>query len=116
MFVKKKDKTAGRPVIIEIDGIKFKTSDGEKNKEIEKIAKLYPKRLNDIVVFMANHGIFDMFGDKTLDELENSLGTPMIRTDAKQIIYANHNLDTEHIISMEYAGDLEEFYNLVIDG
>lgn len=81
----------------------------------EALADAYQEKLPKIAAFMLED-IIETFGDMSEDALIAALGTPEIDLDRSVISYFDQTLDSSHIIEVEYGGELEEFYEVVIDG
>lgn len=83
----------------------------------ERVAELYPQRLEDIAAFLVREGICDCFGELTPDEIMDGLGVPRIDIGSQTVTYAEHAFDDVHIISFEYDDrELDGFMYLSIDG
>jgi len=104
--------------IITSNGITFIVKDVSKETKdrASKIAKIYPKKVKDIAAYMIKQGIFESYEEMPIKDLIDKLGSPTIDLNTQQISYTEHSLDDEHILSLEYNGDLERFSYFSIDG
>lgn len=110
------DKEAEEYVLLTA-GIKFTCEEVEEEyyKVAVKLAALYKEKLPEIAARISCD-VAGMYGKMTVDEVISKLGEPVIELDLNQIVYLDHGFDEEHIISVEYEGDLEEFTYVSIDG
>lgn len=101
----------------QINGIDFACEELQDEYEAwaARIADCYESRLPEIAEFMMED-ITQIYGDISQEELIQALGTPLIHLDMGTLTYLEHTLDDEHIIQMEFDGDLDEFFYLNIDG
>lgn len=101
----------------ELNGVHFICAEVLENypAKVAQIAGCYESRLSEIAEFMMDE-ITQLFGEMTESELVESLGKPTIDLDRETLSFLEQVLDDEHIIEMEYSGDLDQFYYLNIDG
>lgn len=98
-------------------GVKFTCEEVEEEYYAlaERFAALYKEKLPEIAARISDD-VAEMYEKMTVDEVISKLGAPVIELDLCQIVYLNHNFDEEHIISVEYEGELEKFTFVSVDG
>lgn len=60
--------------------------------------------------------IRDYYDELSFEQMVDNLGVPTIDIDRELILYYNHTLDSEHIISVEYNGILDGFIGVTVEG
>ena len=81
-----------------------------------EIAEVYDDKLLELADMILDEAE-DIFGEElTVDELADSLGTPLIDLDRETVTYLDHVLDDIHIIEVEYEGILDDLLGVSIDG
>ena len=68
------------------------------------IAANYKSNLSRIIEFM-HTDIQEMYGNISLEEIEEKLGKPMIDIDNGQVTYCEQTFDDIHIFSFEFLDD-----------
>jgi hypothetical protein len=65
-----------------------------------------------------DEGIISCYGKMKPAQLAAKLGKPIIKIDGQggTLSYCQHKLDADHIIDLEFAGALEKFFYVGIDG
>ena len=103
--------------ITEIDGIRFQCDEVEDGYEDEakSIANAYRERLPELVSYMLPE-LCGVYGELSAQQVMDALGTPEISLTMKVVSYLEHTLDACHIITVEFDGVLETFYEVVVDG
>ena len=103
---------------LEINDIRFVCETVEVGLEetASEVAKIYEGKLDDIVNFMLENGLLDVFGKLTSAEVIESLGKPTIDMNRCLISYLEQTFDDTHIIDVEYGGLLDELFYFNIDG
>ena len=101
-----------------IDGVGFVCENADKDTEsrAQAIAAAYRERFGELADFMLDEGIGEEYEGLTADRRKKALGKPVIDLDANTISYLDHKLDDDHIIEVEFDGELDEFLYLNIDG
>ena len=101
-----------------INDIRFVCDSAEDGLEdtATKIAAIYESKVVVIANYMLEKGLSDYFGDLYPGQVLASLGKPTIDLDRCLLMYLEQAFDDTHIIEIEYAGMLDEFYYLNIDG
>ena len=80
------------------------------------IATNYKSNLSRIIEFM-HTDIQEMYGNISLEEIEEKLGKPMIDIDNGQVTYCEQTFDDIHIFSFEFLDDeFNEMQYFSIDG
>jgi len=89
----------------------------------EDLVKKYANNLDKIVGFMLNSNVFNnesgIYKNVSKEKLLKSLNDPCFRLTSNkhcEIIYYNHTLDKENIISFEVGGVYEKLAYLSING
>ena len=101
----------------EINKVRFiceEVQDGYEDTARE-IAEVYDDKLAELAEFILAD-VEDIFGDITVEEVMDSLGTPEIDLDRETVTYLEQKLDDMHIIEVEYEGILEDFLGVSLDG
>lgn len=100
-----------------IDSVEFICEEVQEGYEetAREIAEVYEDKLPELAEFILAD-IGDIFGDITVQELAEALGTPQIDLDRETVTYLDHTLDDTHIIDVEYEGILEELLEVSING
>ena len=101
-----------------IDGVGFVCESADKDTEsrARAVAKAYHERFEELADFMLAEGLSEVYGEMTAEKLKKALGKPVIDLGADTISYLDHKLDDDHIIEVEFDGELDEFLYLSIDG
>lgn len=109
--------------IAEVDGFKIEISEkyfsDEKVAFAEKLIASYPTKAPDLAKFCMESECFEAcYPDETVDTIMEKLHLPDIRIDnvGGVLTYYNHELDEEHIIDVEFAGLMNSFLSVGIDG
>ena len=81
----------------------------------KELSVAYKTKVSKLINYLYDelNPIYDNISDSNIIQ---KLGTPIIDLDKKSIIYFEHTLDNQHIISVEFGGIIDKFYNIVIDG
>ncbi len=102
--------------LAELDGIEFTCE--EPSEECEALARVlagrYEERLPDLAEFILEEA-GGIFGPLTAEELTIHLGKPQIDLDRSCVTYLEQDLD-DHILEVEFEGELEEFLYFTMDG
>jgi hypothetical protein len=88
-------------------------------KLAETVLAAYAARAPVIARYLArDEGIISCYGKMTPAQLAAKMGKPIIKIDENGGIlsYCQHKLDGDHIIDLEFAGALEKFLYVSIDG
>ena len=100
-----------------IDSVEFICEEVQKDYEdvAREIAEVYEDKLPELADFiLADVG--DIFGDITVEDVMEALGTPLIDLDRETVTYTDHKLDDMHIIEVEYEGILDDLLGVSVDG
>lgn len=103
--------------VTELNGVEFVCEEPQDGYEEEawKLSKLYFEKLPEMIDFMLP-ALQQVYGEIDQSKLPRLLGKPTINLTTYQIMYMEHTLDADHIISFEYGDDFEEFFYFDIDG
>ena len=103
---------------MEVNGIRFicETIKDGLEETVAILANAYENRVGDIVNYMIENGLSDIFGELHFEQVVTSLGKVTIDLDRKLIMYLEQTFDYTHIIEVEYGGVLDEFFYFNIDG
>ena len=90
--------------------------DEDCRKQADAVRKAYNEHVRDIAqVIYDETGEF--FGVSDVDEVIAKLARPQIYPDNGQVVYCEHTLDNEHIITFEYsADDFSDIEYVAVDG
>ena len=88
----------------------------DSDEEARHFAKLYAEKLDEIAAFIISESIEDCYGPQTVESVKANLGMPEIEPEQCMINYLEHTFDEEHIIGIEYDGDMEKFLYMSLDG
>ena len=102
--------------LAELDGIEFlcETPSEELEELAKNLAACYEDRLPDLAEFMLEE-LDGVYGPMTTEEFIAQLGTAQIDLDRSCVVYLEHDFD-DHILEVEFEGELEEFLILTMDG
>ena len=78
-----------------------------------ELAEAYQAKYPQIVAFV-QRGVSGLYGDIPAKVLEQSLGMPLIDLDWNAIMYLEHTLDKTHAIEVEFGGDFDQLYQVII--
>lgn len=87
--------------------------------KVEKIIKIYPRKLEEIAKFCKNSECFrTCYPNETVESIVKKLNKPVLRVFGEDgmLTYCEHDFDEEHILDIEFDGLLEEFTYVRIDG
>lgn len=102
--------------LAELDGMEFICE--KPSEEYEKLAKTladcYEDRLPDLAEFMLEE-LDGVYGALTAEEFISQLGRPQFDLDRSCVCYLEHDFD-DHILEVEFEGELEEFLIFTMDG
>ncbi|MGN1107722.1 MAG: hypothetical protein ACI4RH_13845 [Huintestinicola sp.] len=83
----------------------------------QKVADIYPQKIDEIIEFLIDEGITDYFGELSEDDIKNALGKPLINIGNQSVSYLEHTLDDVHTIDFEYGdSEFDDFMDMTIDG
>lgn len=104
---------------LEIGDIVFRWEEepeGDYENQAKIISENYKSNLSGIIEFMYTD-IQEMYGNISLEEIEEKLGRPMIDMDNGQVTYCEQTFDDVHIFSFEFLDDeFSEMQYFSIDG
>ena len=89
--------------VTELQGIRFccqQVKPGHE-KRVTELAEAYQAK-------------YPLYGDIPAKVLEQSLGMPLIDLDWNTIMYLEHTLDKTHAIEVEFGGDFDQLYQVII--
>ena len=100
-----------------IDSVEFICEEVQEGYEetAREIAEVYEDKLPELAEFILDD-VGDIFGDITVQEVMDALGTPQIDLDRETVTYLDHRLDDIHIIEVEYEGILDDLLGVSVDG
>jgi len=99
-----------------IDGVEFSCEEeSASEEEARRLAQCYHENLPKILDFLFSE-LEEVYGKLDREKLPDVLGRPRIDLDTFQVLYLDHSLDGEHIISFEFGDGFESMENLSIDG
>lgn len=107
--------------IAEIEGYKIEISEAvfseEKIAFVEALLEIYPTKVYDLAQFCKN-SFESFYPDETVESIVEKLHLPIIRIDeiGGRFIYCHHELDSDHIIDVEFIGLMDSFFSVNIDG
>lgn len=106
-----------RAYTAEINKVRFICEEVQEDYEdtARDIAEVYEDKLPELADFILSD-VGDIFGDITVEDVEDALGTPLIDLDRETVTYTDHTLDDMHIIEVEYEGILDDFLGVSVDG
>ena len=102
--------------LAELDGMEFicEEPSEEYEEQAKALAACYEERLTDLSEFMLEE-LDGVYGLLTADEFASGLGRPQFDLDRNCVTFLEHDFD-DHILEVEYEGQLEEFLILTMDG
>lgn len=102
--------------LAEQDGIEFLCEEPapEYTAWMERLAERYKERLPELAAFMLEE-LDGIYGPLTAEEFIPQLGRPQIDLERSAVRYLEHDFD-DHILEVEFEGDLEEFLYFAMDG
>ena len=100
-------KDMARKIIVEGENITEQDLIKYENEYIKKEPDVIEKLLPEIEI---------MWGKIDKSKLVEQLGEPHIDLDTCEISYPNNSFDNEHIILIEYSGEMSKFFNVSIEG
>ena len=102
--------------LAERNGIEFLCEEPvpEYTEEAGRLAECYAERLPELAAFMLEE-LNGVYGPLTVEEFIARLGRPQIDLDANVVRFLEHDFD-DHILGVEFEGELEEFLDFSMDG
>ncbi len=102
--------------LAELNGVKFLCEEPseELTEWAEILAANYKERLPVLAAFMRKE-LDGVYGPLTAEELAAGLGRPQIDLERSCVTYLDQKFD-DHILEVEFEGDLETFLYLSTDG
>jgi len=102
--------------LAELDELEFICEEPSEECEAQAkaLAVCYEERLPDLAAFMLEE-MDGVLGPLTAEELTAHLGKPQIDLDRSCVTYLEQDLD-DHILEVEFEGELEEFLYFTMDG
>ena len=100
-----------------IDSVEFICEEVQEGYEdtARDIAEVYEDKLPELAEFILSD-VGDIFGDITVQDVMEALGTPQVDLDRETVTYTDHTLDDIHIIEVEYEGILDDLLGVSVDG
>ncbi len=102
--------------VAELDGAAFLCE--EPSEECEEMAKTLAvrckKRMMALAEFMLDE-LDGIYGNLEVETFIERLGKPQIDLERGCVAFLEHDFD-DHILEVEYRGELEEFLSLTMDG
>lgn len=106
-----------------INGIEICINDEQMTDEVlsltERVLSEYPKKIFVIADYLSkNERFMTFYGDISKEGIVKKLHEPNMCIDnyGGLLSYCNHEFDAVHIIDLEFAGALEKFYDVSING
>ena len=109
--------------IAKIEGFKIEISEEvfseEKITFVETLLEIYPTKVYDLAQFCKNSEVFcSCYPEETVESSVEKLHLPIIRIDeiGGRFTYCHHELDSDHLIDVEFVGLMDSFFSVNIDG
>lgn len=91
----------------------------EKVSFVNKLIAAYYEKLPDIAQFCAKSECFEeCYPEETAETIMEKLNLPSISidNDGGILTYCDHELDSDHLIDVEFSGLMDSFFSVNIDG
>lgn len=123
-FVLKKGRDGGQGTYTaELAGFKIQIPEAIFSDETvsyaEKVINIYPSKLHNLSSYcMGNEDFQEFYPDETTESVMEKLHLPVFRVTSigGRFTYCNHELDSDHLLDVEFTGLMEEFFSIGIDG
>lgn len=106
-----------------LNGIEIQIDESDMNEaniaRAEQIIAAYPARLAALAEFCVESDTFqDCYPEFSADEVAEKLNMPILKLDdaGGMFTYCDHDLDSDHLIDVEFSGIIDDFLSVDMDG